>query len=154
MTATVKGPNDEIDLDALTRFAQAILDGEGLDDSAAVTIRLVSNDEIAELNETHLGRSGPTDVLAFPIEDAEPGNPPKRLPGAPPLDLGDIFIATHVVHQHADEYGVDFSTELHLMVCHGLLHLLGWDHETTEDAERMEQREADHLGRVGMVRRP
>lgn len=153
MTITVVDSGPELDETPLANFAQAVLDAEGLDPDSSVTIRFVSNEAMAELNEAHMGKSGPTDVLSFPIEDAAPDAPPRRQVGGPPLDLGDIFISTNVVKEHADEFNVDFSTELHLMVCHGLLHLLGWDHETDEDAARMEQREAEHLATIDMVRR-
>lgn len=138
---------------ALCEFVSLVLDAEGLDGDSAVAIRFVADDAIAGLNERHLGVAGPTDVLSFPIEDSAPGEPPKRSPNGPTLDLGDIFISTNVVKLHADEYGVEFSDELHLMVCHGLLHLLGWDHQTEEEAERMERREAEHLATIGRVRR-
>lgn len=153
MTITVVDDRSEFDVTPLEAFAQAVLDAEGVDADTSVTIRFVSDETIAELNEEYMGVEGPTDVLAFPIEAATPGAPPKRQIGGPPLDLGDIFISTNVVRKHADEYGVEFTVELHLMVCHGLLHLLGWDHVTDEEAARMEQREAEHLAVVDMVRR-
>ena len=143
----------DLDGDAIARFADAVLRAEGVDGDASATIRFVGDDEIAKLNAEHMGKSGPTDVLSFPIEDAQPGRPPTRTPGGPPLDLGDILIATNVVRQHADGFGVEFEDELHLMVCHGILHLLGWDHMKDEEAEAMEAREAQHLSAVGMVRR-
>lgn len=143
----------DLDGEAITRFASAVLDAEGVEQDAHMTIRFVEDDEIAALNATHMGKTGPTDVLSFPIEDASPGNPPTRAEGGPPLDLGDIFIATHVVREHAEGFGVGFEDELHLMVCHGILHLLGWDHLTDEEAEAMESRESQHLGSFGMVRR-
>lgn len=142
-----------IDGDALTEFVSLILISEGLEADTSVAIGFIADDDIAELNKRHMGRVGPTDVLSFPIEDAVPGTPPRRSTNGPPLDLGDIFIATNVVKQHADAYGVEFSDELHLMVCHGLLHLLGWDHETEMEAELMERHEAKLLGLVGRVRR-
>jgi len=153
MTITVVGSSPEFDATLLADFAQAVLDAEGLEPDSSVTVRFVSDEVMAELNELHMGKIGPTDVLSFPIEDAAPDVPPRRQVGGPPLDLGDIFISTNVVKEHANEYGVEFSTELHLMVCHGLLHLLGWDHESDGEAARMEQREAKHLAAVDMVRR-
>ena len=143
----------DVDGDAIARFAQALLAAEGVENNAVLTIRFVGDAEIAELNEEHMGRTGPTDVLSFPIEDASPGHPPVSSPGGPPLDLGDILIATNVVRQNADGFEVGFEDELHLMVCHGVLHVLGWDHMTDEEAEAMEAREAQHLSAFGMVRR-
>jgi probable rRNA maturation factor len=138
---------------SLVDLATIVLEAERLDPESSVVIRFVDDEAISLLNEQHMGKSGPTDVLSFPIEDASPGEPPVRLSGGPPLDLGDIFISTHVVKQHADEYEVEFGDELHLMVCHGVLHLLGWDHITDEEAVAMEARETEHLAAVGRKRR-
>jgi probable rRNA maturation factor len=100
-----------------------------------------------------MGKSGPTDVLSFPIEDAEPGRPPVRTPDGPPLALGDVVVCPEVVAANAEAYGVTFDDELHLMICHGVLHILGWDHQTDAQAHAMEQREAEHLATIGRVRR-
>ena len=147
------GHTSTIDPGAIADFAQATLAREGVDADAVLTIAFVDEDEIAELNEAHMGKDGPTDVLSFPIEDGVPGEPPVGEPDGPPLELGDIFICPEVVSDHAVEYGVTFDDELYLMVCHGVLHILGWDHQTEEEAEAMEGREAEHLATVGMVRR-
>ncbi len=152
VTVTESGSPD-IDDNALAAFAASVLEAERLDEDTVVVIQFVDDATIASLNEEHLGKVGPTDVLSFPIEDAKPGSPPIRDLGAPPINLGDIFISTNVVAQHADEFEVSFSDELHLMVCHGLLHLLGWDHMTDSDAEAMEQRERELLSTVGVARR-
>ena len=143
----------DTDLASLSQFADATLAREGLDTEAHVTITFVSPDDIAILNERHMGKSGPTDVLSFPIEDAIPGCPPQRTPDGPPLELGDIVISADVVAARAAAEGVSFDDELHLMVCHGLLHILGWDHQTDAEAIAMEAREADHLATVGRTRR-
>lgn len=152
VTVTDSGSPD-IDENALAAFATAVLTAQGVDGQSSVAIQFVDNETMAELNEKHMGKAGPTDVLSFPIEDATPTSPPVRIEGAPPLDLGDIFISTNVVEQHAAEFEVSFSDELHLMVCHGLLHLLGWDHITDPDAEAMERRERELLATVGVERR-
>ena len=133
----------------LLHLAEVVLEAEGLDDDTGVSLVLIGEDEIAELNEQHLGRTGPTDVLSFPIEDATPGHPPVRRPGGPPVELGDVFIAPTIVRKNAVEHGVAFEDEMALMVVHGLLHLLGWDHEQEDEAARMEARERQLLGRVG-----
>jgi probable rRNA maturation factor len=75
-----------------------------------------------------------------------------RLPGGPPIELGDVFIAPSVVRDNAQRSGARFEDELALMVVHGLLHLLGWDHEVDDKATRMEARESELLARIGRVR--
>ena len=142
-----------IDIEAITGFAEATLVREGVAPDAQLSVAFVDEGTIAALNEAHMGKPGPTDVLSFPIEDASPGEPPVADPDGPPLELGDVFICPEVVSAHATEYGVTFEDELYLMVCHGVLHILGWDHQTDEEAQAMEGREAEHLATVGRVRR-
>ena len=91
-------------------------------------------------------------LITFPIESATPGSPPRRAVGGPPIELGDIFIAPSVVRRNAERHNVPFEDELALMVVHGILHLLGWDHEREDEAVRMERRESELLARIGRVR--
>lgn len=136
----------------LLRLAELVLEAEGLDDETGVALVLIDEAQMTELNEAHMGKEGPTDVLSFPIESASPGSPPRRVAGGPPIELGDIFIAPAVVRRNAERQDVSLEDELALMVVHGLLHLLGWDHEVEEEAIRMERRESDLLARIGRVR--
>lgn len=136
----------------LTRLAELVLTEEGLDGGAVVGITLVDDAEIARLNEHYLGKAGPTDVLSFPIEDAAPGRPPRQSRNGPPVTVGDVFIAPAVVRANALRREVGYEDELALMVVHGLLHLLGWDHVDDAEAEAMERREAALLELVGRKR--
>ncbi|MDK1019505.1 MAG: rRNA maturation RNase YbeY [Actinomycetota bacterium] len=154
MNVDVSGASrSDIDEAELARFAATILERESVDVETVLSISFVERDVIAEFNTRHMGRREPTDVLSFPIEDASPNRPPVRMEGGPPLDLGDIVICPDVVETHADELGVPFESELNLMVVHGILHILGWDHQTDAEAEVMETREAEHLAVIGQVRR-
>jgi probable rRNA maturation factor len=108
---------------------------------------------MAGYNERFLKRDGPTDVLAFPVEELLPGVVPEHDVHWPPIMLGDVIIAPAYVTTQATEFEVDFEDEMALMVTHGILHLLGYDHEIDEDAERMERRERELLNKVGRVRR-
>ena len=138
---------------ALRSLAETILGAEGYPTDCEVTILLVSDDEIAGYNERFLERSGPTDVLAFPIEDLIPGLVPDHDPHGPPLVLGDVLIAPSYVRRQAVDMGVSYDDEMALMVTHGILHLLGYDHEHDEDAARMESRERELLSLIGVKRR-
>ena len=106
---------------------------------------MIPTDEMAELNAAHRGKEGPTDVLSFTIDDAQdmPG------PTGSVVLLGDIVICPAVAAGNAIEHEVSLDAELELLVVHGCLHLLGWDHEVEAEAEAMEAREAEHLGRFG-----
>lgn len=137
---------------SLLELAELVLRREGVPEGSEVAIVFIDEDEMTGLNERHRGVEGPTDVLSFPLEETEPGRPPQRDPAGPPLNLGDIFIAPRVVRQNAERTDVDVADELALMVVHGLLHLLGWDHEEDAEAERMEARERQLLASVGRVR--
>ena len=154
MNIAVSEP-DRTDVDpvVLETFVEAILVAEGVENDASLAVTFANVEDISDLNERFMGRTGPTDVLSFRIEDASPGRPPRAVEGGPPLALGDIFICTDVVETHATEYGVTFDEELYLMVAHGVLHILGWDHVDVSDAEAMEAREAIHLATVGRSRR-
>ncbi len=145
--------DDPLPSGPLVELAAIVLEGERLPASTEVAITLVDESRIAELNETHLGKSGATDVLSFPLEDLRPGSPPAPPPvPGPPLAIGDVLICPGVVRGRAEAAGVAFEDEMALMVVHGLLHLLGYDHVIESDAEIMEARERVYLARVGKVR--
>jgi len=111
-----------IDLEPLVAVARETMTGEGVA-RAELSLSLVSEEEIAELHERYMGEPGPTDVLSFPLDDDDDGT---RV-------LGDVVIAPAVA---ARNNPVDPESELRLLLVHGILHLLGYDHE--EDAERAE----------------
>lgn len=136
----------------LRRLAEVVLADEQLDSDTEVTLLFVDEDVIADYNQRFMGKVGPTDVLAFPLEAAEPGSPPKRSRGGPPINLGDVVIAPSFVAKVAEERGAELDNELGLMVVHGILHLLGWDHQDDSQAEAMERRESVLLKRVGLRR--
>jgi probable rRNA maturation factor len=144
---------DQFDLTELRGLAELVLREEGYPDQTELTLLFVSEDEMTGYNSRFLSRAGPTDVLAFPVEDLLPGVVPEHEPHGPPLMIGDVIIAPTYVRRQAKEFGVSFEDEMALMATHGILHLIGYDHEADEDAERMEQRERDLLGLVGKDRR-
>ncbi len=100
-----------------------------VDEDCELSIRLVNEDESAELNSQYRGKTGPTNVLSFPFESPVPLEP--RL-------LGDLVICVPVVEREAVEQGKQTCDHWAHMVVHGCLHLLGYDHIDNQDAERME----------------
>jgi probable rRNA maturation factor len=144
---------EEVGASELANLAEVILREEGYPVDCEVTILLVTDDEIAGYNERFLEHDGPTDVLSFPLEDLLPGVVPDLDPHGPPMVLGDVLIAPAYVRRQATEMGVPYQDEMALMVTHGILHLLGYDHEDDKEAERMERRERELLGQVGRQRR-
>ena len=146
-----------VDLDRWAGLARAVLEDRRLRGEVEVSLLFVDEPSIATLNEQFLGRKGPTDVLAFPIED-EPlpgGRSPDSGGSGPGTDaevepltlLGDVVICPAVAARNAADHGVAVDDELALLVVHGLLHLLGMDHETDRDAEAMERLERELLAR-------
>lgn len=144
---------ETVGADDLHSLAELILREEGYPEDAEVTLLLVSDSEIASYNQRFLHRDGPTDVLAFPVEELLPGVVPDLAPHGPPLMLGDVVIAPAYVRRQAEDRDVSFEEELALMVTHGILHLLGYDHIDDADAEQMEERERRLLAKIGMSRR-
>jgi probable rRNA maturation factor len=96
-------------------------------------VALVSDARIRELNHRYRRTRAVTDVLSFPAADDGPG------PGA---HLGDIVIAVGVAKRQARDAGHSYDTELRVLALHGLLHLLGYDHDAPEDRGRMRRAEA------------
>ena len=149
----------EIDLARFVALAASALSDEGVSDAAEVSLLFVDEPTIASLNEQFLGKKGPTDVLSFPIDDegavsgrtpdSDIGGPPSKEPLDAPSEilLGDIVICPAVASRNAVEHEVTFEAELELLVVHGVLHLLGWDHIIDIEAERMEDRERQILRR-------
>lgn len=125
---------DEQDLDVdgedLLALARHVLTERRVPAEMEVTLLLVDEDTMAELNAAHMGATGPTDVLAFPID--EPG----EAVGGEPTVLGDVVLCPAVADAQARERGGGRHQELRLLTTHGLLHLLGMDH-----AEPVEERE-------------
>ncbi|MBI2969645.1 MAG: rRNA maturation RNase YbeY [Gammaproteobacteria bacterium] len=107
---------------------------------AELTVRLVDEGEAAELNRRWRGRSGPTNVLSFPVSGLE-----QAAPGL----LGDIVVCAPVVEREAEQQGKRPEAHWAHMVIHGTLHLLGYDHENNEEADIMESLEATILAGLG-----
>lgn len=138
-------------------LAEAVLRAEGVKGDAELSLLFVDEAAIAALNERFLGRHGPTDVLAFPVEDEPPmgGRSPDSGgtgPGAEPEEepvflLGDVVICPVVAERNARAHGATVDDEVALLVVHGLLHLLGMDHEADGEAEEMERLERELLAR-------
>ena len=144
--------DDPLEPSLLVELAEAVMVAEALPADTELAIHIVDTVRMAELNERHLGKVGPTDVLSFPIESLSPGEVPIALEDGPPPTIGDVLICPSVVRQNAGDAGVAFDDELALMVVHGVLHLLGYDHVDDEDAERMEARERQLLAGAGRIR--
>ncbi len=143
-----------VDPVVLERLAQVVLAREGYGGNCLVDVTLVSDCRIAELNRCHRRQNRATDVLALPLQVIKPGvGEPVGSSRGPPLHLGDVVIAPDYVRRQAARAGWDFSEEMGLMVVHGILHLLGYLHDSDSEAVAMEERERRHLAERGLKRR-
>ncbi len=138
-----------VDGPMLLHFAERVLEEERLPATTEMAVLLVGAEQIADYNERFMARSGPTDVLAFPVEDLTPGHIPHLTPDEPPLNLGDVFLCPSEIHARALSEKVDPENFLFLLLAHGILHLLGYDHANDEQAHLMESREDELLDSIG-----
>ncbi len=131
---------EPLDLVAFERLAVFVLEREEAPVAVELSIAIVELDEMVELNGRFREKEGPTDVLSFPCDDpcavVEPGEP---------VTLGDVVLAPEVAERQAEEYGHTVEEELNLLLVHGVLHLLGYDHEEDEAAAAMQLRERSLL---------
>jgi len=122
--------------------------------TGSFAVSLVTNAQIARWNRCYRGKNGPTDVLSFPAESAR--KPRRRKRPRPGLNgladggyLGDIAIAPAVARINARRFGRTFEQEMQILALHGMLHLMGYDHET--DRGQMEHREQKMRRALGLV---
>jgi probable rRNA maturation factor len=118
------------DVGALTSLAQTTLQGEGVRD-AELSVSLVTIEEMSGLHQQYLDETGPTDVLSFPMDEATDEPRTGAGPAERPL-LGDVVICP----EYAARNNPDVESELRVLLVHGILHLLGYDHQ--EEGERVE----------------
>ncbi len=143
-----------VDIERWQKLAIAVLADQGARGGTELSLFFVSVHDMAELNSEHMGKSGATDVLAFPIDGGEvlemingptgasrgPDRPPPDR-GDLPLLLGDIVICPEVAVAQAPSHAGSVDDEFALLVVHGILHILGWDHDTAEKTELMQAQE-------------
>jgi probable rRNA maturation factor len=121
-----------------------------------LSLIFVDEEAITDLNRRFLEGSGATDVLAFPIDEEVvpagrrpdeggrgPGSPPD--PEEPPVVLGDVVVCPTVAARQAPDHHATLDDELALLVVHGILHLLNYDHAEERDAQTMQRRERELL---------
>ena len=130
----------------LTRVAPRAARGE-------VVIALVSDRRIQDLNRRFRGKNTPTDVLSFPSQPApatRTAHPDHPAHPKSPAPLGDIVIATGVARRQARGAGHSYAAELKVLALHGLLHLIGYDHDHPADGGRMRRLERRLRARGGL----
>jgi probable rRNA maturation factor len=124
-----------IDEAGLADLARATLRGEG-EEASELSLSFVEEPEMAELHERYMGEPGPTDVLSFPQDADEQDEGGVRV-------LGDVVIAPAVAARNNPAHPDD---EVRLLLVHGILHLLGYDHEEDDERARMWARQERYIG--------
>lgn len=152
----VEEPLDgKVDRGFLEGVVREALSGRKPDGLLAVGLTITDDEGIRELNRDHRGLDSATDVLSFPLQQYDaPEKPSVQFPQPPgePLPLGDIVVSHPRAEEQARSYGHSLDREMAFLVVHGIMHLLGYDHEAASDAEQMRAEEEAVLGRLGLGR--
>lgn len=147
-----------VDTTRWTRLAEQVLVAEGIQGEVELSVIYVDETHIADLNQSFMGHSGPTDVLSFPIDGVADGGPDLVTAGLSPagggvpfdpddvpLLLGDVFICPAVAARQAADHAGSYDDELALLLVHGVLHILGFDHAVDTERVAMQARERELL---------
>jgi probable rRNA maturation factor len=127
----------------IEQAARAILDALGCPEKE-LSILLVDDLQITDLNATYLNREGPTNVIAFPMQEGE-------FAGISPGLLGDVVISVDTAEREGTAAGMDVEMRMVELLVHGVLHLMGYDHEhDPAEARRMEKKSVAVLEAIGM----
>ena len=123
-----------VDVDRLVELSRFVIERMRVHPQAELCLKLVDEATIAELNQQWMDKSGPTDVLAFPMDELRPG-----LVNEDPQEgvLGDLVLCPEVAERQATEAGHATEDEVALLTVHGILHLLGYDHAEPEEHREM-----------------
>jgi probable rRNA maturation factor len=124
----------ELDEPRVLRFLEFALDQLKVHPAAEVNVIFIDIDYMTELHVKHLDEPGPTDVMSFPMDELRPGSDEAM---AGPGDLGEIYICPEFIIEQAEKAGHPLINEVLLLSCHGLLHLLGFDHAEPEEEKEM-----------------
>ncbi len=120
---------------------------ENIHENVEVSILLVDNEQIQELNSKHRKKDTPTDVLSFPLLTEFHNLQEDEI-----IYLGDIVISVERAKEQANEYGHSFKREVGFLIAHSILHLLGYDHMSEEDEKCMIEKQEEILNNIGLTR--
>ncbi|MBI2756325.1 MAG: rRNA maturation RNase YbeY [Chloroflexi bacterium] len=131
-------------------LVQSIVEREVGPGHYSMALYLVGDDEIRALNREHRGQDAHTDVLSFPLHD--PTGMRFVTPPDEPIALGDVVVSWPRALEQAREFGHTPAREIAYLVAHGVLHVLGYDHEREADQRVMRAREEESLAAFGLTR--
>jgi probable rRNA maturation factor len=125
-----------VDERGLINLARHVLGELGVNPLAELSVLLVDIDTMEQLHKRWMNEPGPTDVLAFPMDELQSGRHDED-PGPQPALLGDVVLCPAVAERQAREAGHRTQDELQLLCAHGVLHLLGYDHGDADEEREM-----------------
>ena len=135
----------------IRRCCQAVLTTENFGKDAEVSVTFVSNQEIRNLNKTYRNKDAETDVLSFPLTSEDGTQEKNTETGA--IMLGDVVISLEMAVKQAQMFGHSLEREVGFLTVHSMLHLLGYDHETSPLDDRiMREKEESVLEKLGISR--
>ena len=146
ITYDISDVQEFMDEEKITEFVDIILEHEKLEntENTYVSFLITTKDVIQNINSEYRGKDTPTDVISFAYNETE---------NIGPFDiLGDIIISAEKVTEQAKEYGHSTEREFYYVLCHGMLHLLGYDHIDDEDKKVMREKEEELLKEIGYER--
>jgi len=150
-----EGLEDYIEVGWLQRVAERVLAFEDAAPEAELGLVIAGKDKVQELNSRYLGRNEPTDVLAFSMlpqpvsaEETDAQLPPFVAPPDGVIHLGEVIVSYHQAVIQAEEHRHSVKTEMAILVIHGILHLLGYDHDKPELERQMRARESEILSSI------
>jgi probable rRNA maturation factor len=130
---------EDVDVIRLEKQARYVLDQLGVHPLIELSVRLVDVEAMTALHVHFMDEPGPTDVLAFPMDELHDQRDDVEVPGAPPTLLGDVVLCPSVAAGQAIAAGHSTAEELGLLCTHGILHLLGYDHgDAAQEREMFE----------------
>ena len=127
---------EDVDEHALMALARHVLMEMDVNPLAELSVLLVDTPTMERLHRRYMNEPGPTDVLAFPMDELQQGRHDEDTRPQPTL-LGDVVLCPQVAADQATVAGHDAADELHLLCAHGVLHLLGYDHGDPEEEQEM-----------------
>lgn len=135
----------------IERLLDFAAEEENVHSGAELSITIVTNEEIRQINRKFRGKDQPTDVISFAMEEMGEGEVAIQGENLP-VALGDIIISVEKAKEQAEEYGHSFIRELGFLALHGFLHLLGYDHMTEEEEKVMFSKQKELLEKYGLHR--
>lgn len=123
----------DVDVQRVVTLGKHLYEKLHIHPASELAVVFVDNEAMSQLHSEWMGLEGPTDVMSFPMDELRPGTQQSPAQGL----LGDIVISPEVAAEHAAHGGHSVADEISLLVTHGLLHLLGYDHHAPEEKDEM-----------------